>query len=187
MKEKIREEIHSLRENHPVEHAIQKSSIIKEKLFSLPEFKKTGTILFYVSIKNEVKTQEMIVEAIDMGKRVCVPVSDFENKSMEASHIGSMLYLEKTKFGLLEPKVSRPIPPEQIDLVIIPGVAFDREGNRVGYGSGFYDRFLPKLRKGAKKIALAYDLQIVEKIPTGENDVSVEKIITEDEIIQCSR
>ncbi|GAG30094.1 unnamed protein product, partial [marine sediment metagenome] len=89
--------------------------------------------------------------------------------------------LEKGKKGILEPKKEyyRLFSPEDIDLVIIPGVAFDLSGNRIGRGFGYYDNFLRKVRSSAKIVALAFEMQMVKKIPNDKNDIPVHKIITE--------
>ena len=86
----------------------------------------------------------------------------------------------------MEPKKKffRPVSPEDIDLVIVPGIAFDRSGERIGYGMGFYDRFLKKIRKDTSSIGLAYEFQIVDDIPSEETDVKVNKIITEKRVIK---
>ncbi len=185
MKHKIRKKILSLRESHKDEDRLCKDCMIKDKFFSLPEYRKAKIILFYVSIKGEVRTEKMISESLEKGKRILVPFADLKNKRLLISEINDLDDLSPGSFGIPEPKSPREFPLEGIDLVVIPGIAFDRKGNRVGYGMGFYDRFLKTLRKGTPLIALAYDLQIVRKIPTDGKDVRVNKIITEKEIIEC--
>ena len=185
MKHAIRREILSLRENHEETERTKKDEIIKKKLFSLPEFKKAKSVLFYVSIKGEVRTKDMIRESLKSGKKVLVPVSKVKEKTLEVSGIRSLKDMVPKSFGVPEPKNPKIVSPEAIDLVIIPGIAFDGEGNRVGYGMGFYDRFLEKIRKHIPLIALAYDFQIVSEIPTHGKDVRVHKIVTEKEIIEC--
>jgi len=94
--------------------------------------------------------------------------------------------LEPGAFNILEPKKEffRPVSPDDIDLVIIPGVAFDKDGDRIGYGMGFYDRFLRSMKKNIPVVALAYEFQIVDDIPVDDTDVTVHKIITEERIIE---
>ncbi len=95
--------------------------------------------------------------------------------------------LQVARFGLLEPKPEtlRPVDPQELDLVIVPGVAFDREGFRIGFGAGYYDRFLPKLRKDSVLISLVYDFQLMPKVPREPHDIAVHWIITEKELIEC--
>ncbi len=185
MKHKIRKKILSVREKHKKEDRFCKDCMIKDKMFSLPEFKKAKIILFYVSIKGEVRTDKMISESLDKGKRILVPFADLKKKRLLISEINDLDDLSPGAFGIPEPKSPKEFPLEKIDLVVIPGIAFDSKGNRVGYGMGFYDRFLKKLKSHVPLIALAYDLQIVNRIPTDGKDVRLHKIITEKEIIEC--
>jgi len=185
-KESIRKRILSLRNSQSPFRAITKSYRIKEKLFRLPGFIKAKTILFYVSTKDEVETKYMIKEALSLCKRVVVPISDVKNKKLILSELKSLDELEPGAFNILEPKKEffRPVSLEDIDLVIVPGVAFDKKGNRIGYGKGFYDRFLRSLRKDIPSIGLSYEFQIVDKIPVNDKDVIVNKIVTEKNTIE---
>jgi 5-formyltetrahydrofolate cyclo-ligase len=178
----------SLRENHPDSERERKSLRIKENLFSLPEFSNAEKILFYVSTKGEVLTKEMIKDSLSLGKKVVVPISNVKEKNLILSELRDFdKELRPSKFGILEPKKQffREVSPEEIDLVIVPGIAFDRRGNRIGYGMGFYDNFLSNLKKEIPVIALAYEFQIVSEIPTHKKDVRVQKIITEKKVIDC--
>lgn len=153
--------------------------IIKEKLLSFPEFKKANAIAFYVSMENEVDTKALIDEALATGKKVVVPV--IAGDDLEFYSIADRLAdLAEGPYGILQPDIDRtkPFIKKEIDLVIVPGVAFDKDGKRLGRGRGFYDRFLKTLPRRAKKIALAYDLQIVENLPVMPHDVPVDKVIT---------
>jgi len=185
MKHKIRKKILAVRENHKEEDRLTKDQEIKKKMFSLLEFRKAKIVLFYVSIKGEVRTDKMISESLEKGKRILVPFADLNKRTLLISEINNLEELEPGAFGIPEPKNPREFPLEKIDLVVIPGIAFDRKGNRVGYGMGFYDRFLKGLKPHVPKIALAYDFQIVNEIPAEGEDVTVDMIITEKEIIQC--
>ena len=111
-----------------------------------------------------------------------VPIADLKKRVLYHSEIKDFSDLEIGTFGVLEPKEEciRPVMPEKLDIVIVPGLAFDLQGNRIGYGGGFYDGFLKGL--SAPKIALAYEWQIVNCVPSDEHDVKVDKIVTEDRI-----
>jgi len=185
-KENIRKRILSLRNSQSIFQAITKSRRIKQKLFTLPEFVRAKTILFYVSTKDEVETKNMIKEALNLGKRVVVPISDVKNKKLILSELKNLDELEPGAFNILEPKKQffRPVSPEDIDLVIVPGVAFDERGNRIGYGMGFYDRFLRSLKKRVPVVGLAYDFQIVDNIPVDDKDVTVDKAVSEERVIK---
>jgi 5-formyltetrahydrofolate cyclo-ligase len=187
MKDSIRKKLLSLRKSKSSDEVKSKSQKIKEILFKTKEFNQSKTILFYVSKGNEVGTKNMIKESLELGKRVVVTITDVKNIKLILSELKNLEELEIGTFGMLEPKKEffRPVKIEEIDLVIVPGVAFDEEGNRIGFGKGFYDRFLITLKKDVPNIGLAYEFQLVEKIPVTDKDVKVSKIITEKRIIEC--
>jgi len=152
--------------------------------------------MFYVSFRSEVKTEKMIRNALNLGKRVAVPIVDRE-KIMVSEIKNLKEELTKGSLGLREPKKEfrRRVDQKKIDLVVVPGVVFDRTGGRLGYGRGYYDRFLRSssiaLRMGRSAhcalIGLAFDLQIARKIPLVGKDVRVDKIVTESGIIDCKK
>jgi len=186
-KEDIRKKILSLRNSLTEAEMESKSELIQEKLFNLPEFKKARTILFYVSTRNEVKTERMIKSVLKQGKRVVVPISDVKERKLILSELKDFdKELEPRTFNILEPKKEffRPVFPEEIDFIIVPGIAFDKDGCRIGYGMGFYDKFLSSLKKRVPIVGLAYEFQIVDDIPVCDKDVTLDKIITEKRIIE---
>ncbi len=157
----------------------EKDRIIKEKLSALPEFKESKTIGFYISLASEVDTVALIDEALRAGKTVLAPViagDDLRFHRIEDRKAD----LAEGPCGILQPKKSRekPFPNDQMDLVIVPGVAFSKEGARLGKGRGFYDRFLKDLPRRVKRIGLAYDLQIIQDLPVTPQDVPVDTVIT---------
>ncbi|HHW02390.1 MAG TPA: 5-formyltetrahydrofolate cyclo-ligase [Thermoanaerobacterales bacterium] len=160
---------------------MEKSAKIMSKLFSIKEYRQAKTIMFYVDARNEVKTKYAIKKALAEGKRVLVPKVK-KGSGLLAVEIGSLEELSPGTFGILEPEGEEGIPPEEIDLVVVPGVAFDRRGNRIGYGAGFYDGFLPKLGPGVKKVAVAFEMQMAESLPAEEHDIKIDMIITENGI-----
>ena len=182
-KEKIRRRILKLRNSFSAEERREKSERIKEKLFTFFEFKTAKVILLYAAKGSEVETEEMIEEALSSGKKVGLPLT--KGKGLLFSQIFSYEELSPSTLGILEPKKERPIPLDKVDLVVIPGIAFDAKGNRIGFGRGFYDRFLSRIPKRILKIGLAFELQVVETIPEGLTDIPVDKIITEKRIIDC--
>ncbi len=186
MKRRVREKILSRRDKEPEDLRGKKSRRIKKRLFSLKEFKEAHTILFYYSKGSEVKTKEMMEEALRKGKRVLLP-----RVRRREIYLGEIKELEKDvekgSFGILEPKeASKKATPKGIDLVILPGIAFDLKGRRVGYGLGYYDRFLKRLPKKVSLVALAYDFQIVNSLPGKRHDRRVGKVITETRIIDAN-
>jgi len=181
VKHKIRKHIkEKIEEYSPLEKS-RKSGIIKARLFNEEDFKKAKVVMFYVSLKDEVDTLIMIDEALKAGKRVCVPVILKEEKKLIAGEIHNRLKdLESQHFGVYQPMHDRvkEVPLDDIDLVVVPGVAFDKRNIRLGRGHGYYDRFLSGLPKTAKAIGLAFDFQVVENLPNDPHDIPVSKTIT---------
>jgi 5-formyltetrahydrofolate cyclo-ligase len=167
----------------------ENSRKIIESIYKTDEFISASCIMCYVDFKKEVKTEDFIKLCLSMGKRVAVPViiKDSVNfKTIIASEIYSFGNdMERNSFGILEPKKEalREVDPSQIDLMIVPGLAFDIYKNRLGFGAGFYDKFLENTKKDCYKLAVAYEMQIIEKVPTEEHDKVMDSIITEKRII----
>jgi 5-formyltetrahydrofolate cyclo-ligase len=211
MKQILRQKILAKRNSLTTKQLIEKSNIIKNKLFSLDEFQKAKNILFYVSKDSEVRTHDMIKKLLNnfnkkdlinnntlrndktikniitetFGKqnlKISVPL--IKNNEFLVSEIKYFNELEKGSYNVLEPKKEfvRLIDPKQIEIVIIPGIVFDLKGYRIGYGKGYYDIFLKKIKN--LKIGLAFDFQIINKIPIEDFDVKLDLIITEKRIIK---
>jgi 5-formyltetrahydrofolate cyclo-ligase len=186
MKRKLRKELIEKRKNIPKNKVLEKSNKIKKILFEIDEFKQASTILFYVSYDNEVYTHDMIKESKKMGKRVVVPFSDKANRRLILSELDNWSSLKPGSYGILEPSKDeiKEFSIEKIDLIIVPGVGFDESGRRIGHGKGYYDNLLKKL-KDSLIIGLAFELQIIDKIPVNKHDIPVKKIITENRLIDC--
>ena len=154
-------------------------------LVSSDIFKRANTIFSFVSFGSEVDTRRFIEYALDKGKIICVPKVISIKAGMEIRKIEKISQLKMGFYNILEPDDTCKLMDKlQLDLILMPGVAFDRFGGRIGYGGGFYDRFLPDCAKEVCKIALAYDIQIMNRIKTSIFDVNVDIIITEKEIIR---
>ncbi|GAB6100328.1 5-formyltetrahydrofolate cyclo-ligase [Halanaerocella petrolearia] len=169
------------RDNLTKEEIIKKSRQVKEYLFQQSEFRNANRIMFYVAFRSEVETELMIKRSLDLGKEIVVPITNKKQKKMELSLLKNYnRELELGTYGILEPKDKyiRPVNPESLDLIIVPGVAFDSHGNRLGYGGGYYDRLFDIISE-IPRVALGFELQIVDKVITEEHDFSVDKIITE--------
>lgn len=164
----------------PKEVRLRKSELIKERLFKERDFRNARCVMWYVSTEEEVDTRRMIEETLRMGKRVCVPVVLKGSRKMVVSEIKESGILHKGCYGIYQPKDSSvdPVPLEEIDLVVVPGVAFDRGNMRLGRGHGYYDRFLSDLPEDVTTIGLAFDVQLVEKLPQDSHDVPVSRTIT---------
>lgn len=186
-KSETRKKILSIRNNMGNKQVIEKSKVIINKLNSTSEFKNSKTVFVYMDFKNEVKTLDLIKEMIKEKKRVIIPYTDIENTviiPVEINDIGTDLKF--SSFGYLEPKEEKviPIDPYEFDLIIVPGVVFDKDLNRIGFGKGYYDRILSKKRNDAKAVAIAYEFQILDEIPREVHDVKMDKIITEENIYE---
>ncbi len=157
------------------------SKKIFNRVTDLPEFDAAGTVLIYVSYRSEVDTGLLISYALSLGKEVCVPivVSDCD---MVASRLRACEDFGKNIYGIPEPTSTDEVPRSKIDLVILPGCAFDEQKNRIGYGKGYFDRFLEGCK--ATKIALAFEEQIVPQIPCDPTDVRMDVIVTPERVIR---
>ena len=183
-KNDIRNLLKNKRLNLSKDEVLAKSRQIKKRLYRIDEFKKAKNILFYISYDGEVFTHDVIKEAF-FDKIVVVPISNKKDYSLILSKLNSFKDLEEGPYGILEPKKERikEISIDEIDLIIVPGIAYDINGNRIGHGKGYYDRLLKNTN--AIIVALAFEFQIMENIPTDEHDKPVDIIITEKRIIKC--
>ena len=160
------------------EEVRQKSDRIMSTLFSTKDYKQAKIVMFYVDMRNEVMTKDAIEKTLANGKRVVVPRVK-SGYGLLAIEINGLNELVPGTFGVLEPPKKEEIALKDIDVVVIPGVAFDKKGYRIGYGGGYYDNFLPKLKSDTKRIAVAFEMQMMASIPTELHDVNMDMIITE--------
>ncbi len=163
----------------------EKSSVIMEKLTAMDIYKKAKVVFVYMAFNNEVETMTLIKKMLSEKKKVVIPYTDTVNTVIIPSELKDMERdLIKSKFGYYEPAPERivPVKPEELDLVVVPGVVFDKNLNRIGFGKGYYDRILCKLKKDAKAVAVAYDFQVLEEVPSEEHDIKMDMIITEKNI-----
>jgi len=184
----LRKRILALRRAQSSRDIEKKSGDIRGNLSTFVPFCQAETILFYLAMKDEVQTEKMIEESLQKGKRVVAPSIDWQRKEILPSEIKDLT--KDIEIGVLkipQPKnnLYSPFSPVNIDMVIVPGVVFDRKGNRLGFGGGFYDRFLGKLSDKTELVALAFELQLVENVPSQSHDVAVDYLITERGIISC--
>ena len=157
----------------------EKNTIIKNKVFSLPEFRKAKNIMCYISLDTEVDTREIIKDSLKQGKRIFAPVIKGDNLGLaEVKCMDSDL--ERGPTGVLQPEneANSSFRARSIEIVIVPGIAFDRNGARLGRGKGYFDRFLSKLPNTVKTIALGFDFQIKKSIPVSSRDIPVDLVIT---------
>jgi len=187
MKQTLKQEILVKRNALNEDEVRVKSDAIIKRLYDLPEFKEAKNILFYLSVRNEVDTHEAIKELLSkQEKTIIVPYVVKNNPILQLSDLRDFKELERKTFGILEPKelYVREYNFEKLNIIIIPGLVFDLTGHRIGYGYGYYDRFLKTIKKNLIKIGLAYDFQLVDKIPKEQHDVPVDIIVTENKILR---
>ena len=186
-KAEIRKEILNIRNNMDEKEARRKSQIIIDRLKNTEEYKNSANIMVYMDFKNEVNTKIFIQEALREGKSIVIPYTDIENVKIIPVKILSLSDLVPCRFGYLEPALEntdKPYDIKLLDLIVVPGVVFDKRKNRVGFGKGYYDRLLINKKPGAKAIALAYEFQVTEEVPEEEHDIKMDKLITEERIYE---
>ena len=181
-KEEIRKEmIRRLRDQRPPERQ-EKSLLIQKKLLSAGEFMGSKTVLAYVSLPTEVDTAHFITEALEQGKRVGVPYIKTGSASMAVSEIKTNYRLEKGPYGIYQPYEAdfEAIPLKEIDLVIVPGLAYDDNNMRLGRGKAYYDSFLSGAGVSfARTIGIAFSFQKVNTLPVSPHDRPVDRVITD--------
>ena len=187
-KKELRKKVQELRDAIDPEQRKLLSAHVADRLWTVPEFAAARTMLFFISFRSEVDTVPIIQRALDEGRVACVPCTDAENKSMAACRIEDLeADLEMGHYDILEPRKEcmRPVPPRDIDVILMPGVAFDPGGGRLGYGGGYYDRFLERCGPACALIAVAFELQIVDRVPCADHDAPIHKVVTEARVIDC--
>ncbi|WP_051569156.1 5-formyltetrahydrofolate cyclo-ligase [Alkaliphilus transvaalensis] len=188
MKKIIRQEILNKREGLDQQAVQEKSEKIYDLLTATDHYQKAQCVMLFLSFRNEVDTNKIIQDLLKANKRVFIPVTVPKTKALIVSELKDPINdLEVGTFGVLEPKKEalRPVSPDLLDLIIVPGVAFDKRGYRIGYGAGYYDRFLPNINPQVPLIALALEVQMIDLVPNDNYDFPVQYIITENQIITC--
>jgi 5-formyltetrahydrofolate cyclo-ligase len=180
-KREIREQAHSNRNAQPSKDEVSRQ--IVARFMGLPEYSAAGTVLFYIDVRSEVRTRHDLAGALASGKKVVVPYC--VDGELELFHLEDMSELATGMYKILEPKselrsvAAKRVEIEELDLVMVPGVAFDKEGGRTGHGKGYYDKLLEHARPDTPLVALAFECQLFPEIPTAEHDVYMDKVVTE--------
>ena len=180
-KKSIRQELLKKLRSQDKEQRRLKSEKIRRKLYAHEKFKTADTVMFYIAEDIEVDTEQMIRDSLKSGKKIAVPITIVsQNKLIASLLIDFDKELSKGPYGILQPKSDfvRPVALKKIDLIIVPGVAFDSRGHRLGHGTGYYDRFLSKITENVLTIGLAFDFQLVDNIPTSSHDIAVKELIS---------
>jgi 5-formyltetrahydrofolate cyclo-ligase len=189
-KQRLRREALERRNRLTTAQRVIRSADILQKLFELEAARSATWIHFYVSSGGEVETTGMIAHALSRGKRVSVPKMEPASKRLVLSELKDPVReLSAGPKGIPEPKPDafRPVEVGTMNLFVIPGVAFDERGNRLGQGAGYYDRMLAGVSGRIPIVGLCFEPQLVKVIPVGDHDVKVNWIITEKRVIECRK
>ena len=180
-KRAIREESHTRRNAQLRKDELSRD--IVARFMTLPEYAAASTVMFYVDVRSEVRTRNDLAQATISGKRIVVPYC--VDGLLELFLLEDMSELQVGMYKILEPKeelrslASKRVEVEQLDLIMVPGVAFDRRGGRMGHGKGYYDKLLEHARLDTPLVALAFECQMFPEVPVAEHDIFMDKIITE--------
>ena len=180
-KKALREHAHANRNAQPNKDELSRQ--ICTAFVALPEYVAAQTVMYYVDVRSEVRTRHYLPTALTHGKRIVVPYC--VDSELELFLLGDMTELAVGMYKILEPRPDlrtlpeRKVLAEDLDLIMVPGVAFDRTGARMGHGFGYYDRLLEHARPDAPLVALAFECQLFPEIPTAPHDIFMDKIITE--------
>jgi 5-formyltetrahydrofolate cyclo-ligase len=169
---------------------VEMSRRITERVMSLVEFQRASTLLLFASFGTEVNTWPLMRKILQMGNRLLLPAVCRRSRCMHLRHVQDVYRdLQPGVWGIMEPtEHCVQMQPSELDFVLLPGVAFDTFGGRLGYGGGYYDRLLLQLaeqKPEAALVAVAFETQIVPKVPVGPTDLPVPTIVTEKRIITC--
>uniref|UniRef100_A0A7C4QTC7 5-formyltetrahydrofolate cyclo-ligase n=1 Tax=Schlesneria paludicola TaxID=360056 RepID=A0A7C4QTC7_9PLAN len=185
-KQAIREQAHALRQAQPQKDELSRQ--IVARFMALPEYQAARTVLFYLDVRSEVRTRHSLPEALASGKRIVVPYC--VDGELELFHLESTDELAVGMYKILEPRpelrtlAAKRVDVAALDLIMVPGVAFDRRGGRTGHGKGYYDKLLEHARRDTPLVGLAFECQLFDAIPMQPHDVFMDKVITETAVYQ---
>lgn len=180
-KKQIREQAHANRNAQTNKDEVSRDVVAR--CMALPEYQQAKTVLFYIDVRSEVRTRNDLTNALSTGKKIVVPYC--VDGELELFHLENNDELDIGMYKILEPKTelrsvaSKQVNVEEIDMIIVPGVAFDRRGGRTGHGKGYYDKLLEHARPDTPLIALAFECQLFDEIPMQDHDIFMDKVVTE--------
>ncbi len=180
-KARLRRAACTARDGQP--HKDPVSRLACERLLALPQYHHAQTAAWYLDARSELRTRGAVARELGGPRRIVIPY--VAGRELELWRLETLAELGPGRFGILEPgpgqqgDPQRRVAPRELDLVVVPGVGFDRLGNRLGAGCGYYDRLLARLRPGALRIGLCYEAQLLECIPTQAHDVPMNLVVTE--------
>lgn len=183
-RELLRRNMKAMREDASALHVLEMSARICERVIAMPEYHAAKRIFCYHALPLEVQTGGLIREILRAGKELYLPVTGADH-NLTAIRLLDPEKVHRGAFRVMEPDGDDAIDPAELDLVLTPGLAFDRAGGRMGYGAGCFDRFLPKC--GGVKVGLALEMQMISRVPMEKHDVYVDLVVTEKEIYRCAQ
>lgn len=185
-KQRIREAAHAARQAQPDKDEVSRE--VMSRFMTLPEYQAAGCVMFYVDVRAEVRTRHDLPNALASGKKIVVPYC--VDGLLQLFHLESMDELEIGMYRILEPRAdlrdvaAKRVEVEELDLILVPGVAFDRHGGRTGHGKGYYDKLLEHARPDTPLVAAAFECQLFDEIPTDSHDIFMDKVVTERAVYQ---
>jgi 5-formyltetrahydrofolate cyclo-ligase len=183
-KKKLRDAVLALRDAMPPAARAAASIAILQRVVALPEYMNAKVVLTYMGFGTEIETQWFLERIVADGKIAVLPRVDRASQSLILHSASGVAELMTSKWGIREPSNDAPVMPiANVDFVLMPGVAFDRTGNRLGYGRGYYDKLIAAANPALTRVAAGYGCQIVDRVPVDSHDQKVQRIITENEII----
>lgn len=181
MHEQLRAQMRSLRRDYPPERQREDAERVFARIRALEAYQSAQTVMAYMAARGELSVQMVIDDVLARGRHLALPRCEGAGV-MTARWVMRMDDLAPGAYGLLEPKEDcGQIPPQEIDFVLVPGVAFDRAGHRVGQGGGYYDRFLPKTR--AVRAGVCHDFALLERVQTSKHDQRMDALATPSELV----
>ncbi len=185
-KQEIREAAHAARRSQADKDTL--SQQITARVIGLPEYQSAHCVMWYVDVRAEARTRHALPDALASGKKIVIPYC--VDGELELFHLESMDELETGMYKILEPRAdlrdvaSKRVPVQQLDLILVPGVAFDARGGRTGHGKGYYDKLLENARPDTPLVALAFECQMFDEIPMQVHDIYMDTVVTEAQVYE---
>ena len=185
-KTEIRKAAHAARKAQADKDSVSRR--ITDRVLALPEYQDASCVMWYVDVRDEARTRHALPDALESGKRIVIPFC--VDGELELFHLQSMDELELGMYQILEPKAElREVAPKRVDvseldLILVPGVAFDARGGRTGHGKGYYDKLLENAKAETPLISLAFECQMFDEIPMQDHDIYMDKVVTEERVYE---
>ena len=186
-KSRLRDKLKKIRNQVDPDLAEAASQGVWTLLSGVPEFQKAKGIGAFASIPSEINTYPILEGILELGKKLYLPRVIKEKVGFNYYPVADLKDLAPGTFGILEPTGDHPAEWEEIDLVLVPGLAFDLKGRRLGFGKGYYDRVLTQLKKSAFTIGLGYSFQVVEQVPSVSHDIPLKAVLSEKGFHYCPK